>query len=204
MRRLLAAVLVLMIAAAAAGSASALGFGLLDTPSPQPTEQVTAFSFRNGIGWNMSTEQVRSLEETPMTERTSSSGEWSVMLTNEKVAVSRFAANLIFMFRQNQLRMITYEFSTEKDSVISFYYLIGALEYKYGKSQDGEAQAVKNLMDRIDPNHYQTDLIQQIHTWTAKDGTGIYLYFFNTDRFAILYACPELNKQGGEYDVNGL
>ena len=50
----------------------------------------------------MSTEQVRVLEETPMTERTSTTGEWSVMLTNEKVTVSRFAANLIFMFRQNQ------------------------------------------------------------------------------------------------------
>ena len=205
MRRLLAAVLVLMIAAAAAGSASALGFGLLDTPSPQPTEQVTAFTFRNGIGWNMSTEQVRSLEETPMTERTSTSGEWSVMLTNKKVDVSRFAANLIFMFRQNQLRMITYEFSTEKDSVISFYYLIGALEYKYGKSQDGEAQAVKNLMDRIDPNHYRTDRMRQVHAWKDKDGTGIYLYYFDTDRFAILYASPELSAPGGgEYDVNGL
>ena len=204
MRRILAAVLILVTVTAAAGSASALGFGLLDTPSPQPTEQVTSFTFRNGIGWNMSTEQVRVLEETPMTERTSTTGEWSVMLTNEKVTVSRFAANLIFMFRQNQLRMITYEFSTEKDSVISFYYLIGALESKYGKSKDGEPQAVKNLMDRIDPNHYQTDRIQQVHAWAAKDGTGIYLYFFNTDRFAILYACPELNTAGGEYDVNGL
>ena len=204
MRRILAAALILMTVTTAAGSASALGFGLLDTPSPQPTEQVTSFTFRNGIGWNMSTEQVRVLEETPMTERTSTTGEWSVMLTNEKVTVSRFAANLIFMFRQNQLRMITYEFSTEKDSVISFYYLIGALEYKYGKSKDGEPQAVKNLMDRIDPNHYQTERIQQVHAWAAKDGTGIYLYFFNTDRFAILYACPELNTAGGEYDVNGL
>jgi hypothetical protein len=204
MRRILAAVLILVTVTAAAGSASALGFGLLDTPSPQPTEQIAAFTFRNGIGWNMSTEQVRVLEETPMTERTSTAGEWSVMLTNEKVTVSRFAANLIFMFRQNQLRMITYEFSTEKDSVISFYYLIGALESKYGKSKDGEPQAVKNLMDRIDPNHYQTDRIQQVHAWAAKDGTGIYLYFFNTDRFAILYACPELNTAGGEYDVNGL
>ena len=204
MRRILAAALILMTVTTAAGSASALGFGLLDTPSPQPTEQVTSFTFRNGIGWNMSTEQVRVLEETPMTERTSTTGEWSVMLTNEKVTVSRFSANLIFMFRQNQLRMITYEFSTEKDSVISFYYLIGALEYKYGKSKDGEPQAVKNLMDRIDPNHYQTERIQQVHAWAAKDGTGIYLYFFNTDRFAILYACPELNTAGGEYDVNGL
>ena len=181
MRRILAAALILMTVTTAAGSASALGFGLLDTPSPQPTEQVTSFTFRNGIGWNMSTEQVRVLEETPMTERTSTTGEWSVMLTNEKVTVSCFSANLIFMFRQNQLRMITYEFSTEKDSVISFYYLIGALEYKYGKSKDGEPQAVKNLMDRIDPNHYQTERIQQVHAWAAKDGTGIYLYFFNTD-----------------------
>lgn len=204
MRRLLAAVLILMMISAA-GSASAMGFGLFGTPTPQPTETVSAFSFRNGIGWNMSTEQVGSLEKTPMTERTSSSGEWSVMLTTEKVTVSRFSADLVFMFRQNQLRMITYEFGTDKDSVISFYYLIGALDYKYGKSQDGEAQTVKNLMDRIDPYHYQTDRIQQIHTWTTGDGTGIYLYFFNTDRFAILYACPELNTPGGgEYDVNGL
>ena len=137
-----------------------------------------------------------------MNERTS--GEWSVMMTAEKVAVSRFTADLVFIFRQNQLRMITYEFNHNNDSVISFYYLIGALEFKYGKSQDAEPQIVKNLMDRIDPNHYQTERIQQVHAWTDKDGTGIYLYYFDTDRFAILYASPELSAPGGGYDVNGL
>ena len=201
MRRVLAAFMVLMMAAAA-GSAHAAGFGLLSTPVPQATEQISAFTFRNGISWNMSTEQVRSLEVTPMNERTS--GEWSVMMTAEKVAVSRFTADLVFIFRQNQLRMITYEFNHNNDSVISFYYLIGALEFKYGKSQDAEPQIVKNLMDRIDPNHYQTERIQQVHAWTDKDGTGIYLYYFDTDRFAILYASPELSATGGGYDVNGL
>ena len=201
MKRLLTVILALMMLSAA-GSASAVGFGLLSTPVPQATEQIPAFTFRNGIGWNMSTEQVSTLETAPMNERTS--GEWSVMVTKEKVSVSRFSAELVFIFRQNQLRMITYEFNNSSDSVISFYYLIGALESKYGKSQDAEPQIVKNLMDRIDPNHYQTERIQQVHAWTDKDGTGIYLYYFDTDRFAILYASPELSAPGGGYDVNGL
>lgn len=201
MKRLLTVILALMMLPAV-GNASAAGFGLLSTPAPQATEQIPAFTFRNGIGWNMSTEQVSTLETAPMNERTS--GEWSVMMTAEKVAVSRFAADLVFIFRQNQLRMITYEFNYNNDSVISFYYLIGALEFKYGKSQDAEPQIVKNLMDRIDPNHYQTERIQQVHAWTDKDGTGIYLYYFDTDRFAILYASPELSAPGGGYDVNGL
>ena len=201
MKRLLTVIVALMMLPAV-GNASAAGFGLLSTPAPQATEQIPAFTFRNGIGWNMSTEQVSTLETAPMNERTS--GEWSVMMTAEKVAVSRFAADLVFIFRQNQLRMITYEFNYNHDSVISFYYLIGALEFKYGKSQDAEPQIVKNLMDRIDPNHYQTERIQQVHAWTDKDGTGIYLYYFDTDRFAILYASPELSVPGGGYDVNGL
>ena len=201
MKRLLTVIVALMMLPAV-GNASAAGFGLLSTPAPQATEQIPAFTFRNGIGWNMSTEQVSTLETAPMNERTS--GEWSVMMTAEKVAVSRFAADLVFIFRQNQLRMITYEFNHNNDSVISFYYLIGALEFKYGKSQDAEPQIVKNLMDRIDPNHYRTERIQQVHAWTDKDGTGIYLYYFDTDRFAILYASPELSAPGGGYDVNGL
>ena len=201
MKRLLTVILALMMLPAV-GNASAAGFGLLSTPAPQATEQIPAFTFRNGIGWNMSTEQVSTLETAPMNERTS--GDWSVMMTAEKVAVSRFAADLVFIFRQNQLRMITYEFNYNNDSVISFYYLIGALEFKYGKSQDAEPQIVKNLMDRIDPNHYRTERIQQVHAWTDKDGTGIYLYYFDTDRFAILYASPELSAPGGGYDVNGL
>ena len=202
MKKFLTVILALMMLSAA-GSASAVGFGLLSTPVPQATEQIPAFTFRNGISWNMTTEQVSTLETAPMNERTS--GEWSVMMTAEKVAVSRFAADLVFIFRQNQLRMITYEFNYNNDSVISFYYLIGALEFKYGKSQDAEPQIVKNLMDRIDPNHYRTERIQQVHAWTDKDGTGIYLYYFDTDRFAILYASPELSAPGGgEYDVNGL
>ena len=202
MRRILAAVLILVTVTAAAGSASALGFGLLDTPSPQPTEQVTSFTFRNGIGWNMSTEQVRVLEETPMTERTSTTGEWSVMLTNEKVTVSRFSANLIFMFRQNQLRMITYEFRTNCSS-LNFQYLTGALCSLYGESNAANPLVVKGWMDRIYQNYYQQDQIHNALEWTAEDGTKIFLYYFTAETYAILYVCPTTNGNGN-YDTSGL
>ena len=85
-----------------------LGFGAspTETVTPEPTPAVTAtpapedFRFRDGIRWGMTQEQVRALESENMVER--SNQEWSVMVTTEKVAVSRFTADLVFMFRRNR------------------------------------------------------------------------------------------------------
>ena len=70
-----------------------------------------AFSFRNGITWGMKPEEVQAAENTETDIRTSS--EWAVMLTAEPVSVSRFTADLVYMFYQNALRMITYEFQKD-------------------------------------------------------------------------------------------
>ena len=78
------------------------------TPTPAPD----AFRFRDGIRWGMNPQQVKALESEAMTERTMQ--DWSIMLTNEKVAVSRFTADLVFMFRQDRLLMITYEFQRQE------------------------------------------------------------------------------------------
>ena len=65
---------------------------------------VKPFSFRNGVLWGMDSAQVQSTESIQMDER--SSGEWSVMVSSEPVEVSRFTADLIYMFRDNALQMI--------------------------------------------------------------------------------------------------
>jgi hypothetical protein len=69
------------------------------TPSPTATPAPNAFRFRDGIRWGMNPAQVRALENVPMTER--STQNWSVMLTDEKVAVSRFTADLVLCFFRN-------------------------------------------------------------------------------------------------------
>lgn len=170
--------------------------------SMQTEPDVQPFSFRNGIGWNMDMQQVRLMENSPMEER--SSTEWSIMINSEPVTVSRFTADLVFMFYQNQLKMITYEFQSGA-SVLNFQYLLGALSSVYGDSVDTEGSVIKGMMDRIYPDRYRGDWIRDGHMWTAKDGTHIFLYYFSANTYAILYTCPELTVQStGGYDVNGL
>jgi len=187
-------------AEAAAPAASSLV-----VPSLRETIQAqaeTEFSFRSGIHWNMSPEQVQTLENTPMTTR--SSGDWSVSVAGAPVEVSRFTADLVFMFYQNQLKMITYEFQSD-GSALSYQYLIGALCSVYGDLRDADPAVIKALMDQIYPDRYRTELISQAHAWTAPDGTGIYLYYFTANAFAILYTPPEFGSgNAGGYAVNGL
>ena len=108
MKRITAVILVLVMVHAAGTAGAESGGSILDwflpaTDTPAPTLQpaVTetpapnAFRFREGIRWGMNTQQVKALESTPMTERAMSN--WSIMLTDGKVLVSRFTADLVFM-----------------------------------------------------------------------------------------------------------
>lgn len=165
------------------------------------TEEKPRFSFRNGIQWGMSPEQVRASETVEMTER--SSGEWSVMVTASPVEVSRFSADLVFMFQTNALQMITYEFQ-QHESSLNYQYLTGALCAVYGESAEANASEIKGYMDRIYQDRYRLDWINRALVWNHEDGTRIFLYYFSGDAFAILYVNPEMAGKSGGYLINGL
>ena len=208
MKRLIAAAVALMLVLCAG---TALGeqpaetaagweqFGQVSgTVSPTETPAPNAFRFRDGIRWGMNTELVKALETEPMAERTMQ--DWSVLFTGEKVAVSRFTADLIFMFRGNRLLMITYEFSPGTED--SFLYLTGALSSVYGEKADAEPLKIKALMDAVNPSRYRTDAITRACGWNTADGTSVYLYYYTQNDFAIMYVSPE---QGSRiYQINGL
>ena len=195
----------ILAAAVTAGAAEQVGNipSIRETmQTEQQTQTVTPFSFRNGIGWNMSMEQVKTLETVSMTERSSS--DWSVMVTAEQVPVSRFQADLVFMFWQDKLKMITYEFQADA-SKLNYQYLLGALCSVYGDSREAQPAVIKSMMDRIYPDRYRADWIREAHAWTAPDGTNLFLYYFSANAYAILYVTPELTVQGGgTYETNGL
>ena len=164
------------------------------------TEQKKPFSFRNGVAWAMNQQQVAAIENIPMKQ--SASSEWSVLISESPVQVSRFSADLIYMFRQDALRMITYEF-TKDCSTLNFQYLTGALCSLYGESNAANPLVVKGWMVRIYQNYYQQDQIHNALEWTAEDGTKIFLYYFTAETYAILYVCPTTNGNGN-YDTSGL
>ena len=165
------------------------------------TEEKKQFSFRNGITWAMNPQQVLAIENIPMKQTPSS--EWAVLITESPVQVSRFTADLVYIFYQDALRMITYEFQAKDCSSLNFQYLTGALCSLYGESKDTNPITVKGWMDRIYLNYYQLDKIHDVKGWTTEDGTNIYLYYFKNDTYAILYVCPT-SSGSGEYDTNGL
>ena len=164
------------------------------------TEQKKPFSFRNGITWAMNQQQVAAIENIPMKQSVSS--DWSVLISESPVQVSRFTADLVYMFKQDALRMITYEFTAEC-STLNFQYLTGALCSLYGESSEANPIVVKGWMDRIYMNYYKQDLIRNALEWTAEDGTKVFLYYFTAENYAILYVCPTSNGSGN-YDTNGL
>ena len=164
------------------------------TATPAPN----AFRFRDGIRWGMNPQQVKALETEPMTERSMQNR--SVMLTDGKVVVSKYTADLVFMFLDSRLQMISYEFMQGTQD--SFLYLTGALCSVYGGKKDADPQKIKFLMDAINPNRYKTELITQAYAWEYGDGTTVYLYYFSQTDFAIMYVSPDLGN--GIYQINGL
>ena len=201
MRRLPAVILTVLIIIALSGN------GIAETvPAirdwfnmPTATPSPDAFRFRDGIRWGMNPQQVKALESVQMTER--SLQNWSIMLTDGKVTVSRFTADLVFMFRDNRLLMISYEFSRQA-APDDFNYLSGALCSLYGEKAPAEPLKIKALMDAINPNRYKTDQITDAEGWMTADGTTIYLYNYSPEAFAIMYVSPELGSR--IYQTNGL
>ena len=61
---------------------------------------------------------------------------------------------------------------------------------------------IKALMDAINPNLYVTEKIREACAWSASDGTTVYLYYYSSDAFAIMYVSPELGSR--VYQTNGL
>ena len=189
---------VLIILCAGVSSAGAIP----DLRTPEPTAGDGAFRFRNGAGWGDSAAAVQDKEGQTMVER--KQGDWAILYTQSRVEVSRYFADLVYMFYQDQLRMITYDFGSDSGTG-SFGYLTGALSAVYGEMKDAESSEVIRVMDQIYPGYYTESLVTQVKQWTAADGTLIYLYYYAADAFAILYVSPAAGTSaGGPFITTGL
>ena len=170
-----------------------------ETPQPTITPSPDAFRFRDGIRWGMNPQQVKALERENMVERVLQ--DWAIMVAMEKVAVSRFTADLVFIFRQEQLKMIIYEFCRE-DTESDFQYLTGALCSLYGEKKETDPSVVRVLMDAINPGRYKAEEMTKSYGWLLSDGTAIFQYQYAADSFGVMYVSPELG--GNLYQTNGL
>ncbi|MBQ9251027.1 MAG: hypothetical protein IJ188_00080 [Clostridia bacterium] len=186
-RKLLSLSLALLLAAA---PISALAAGLLSDiwgtpiPSATPTPASGVFSFREKVQWNMSLELVKALENIELVERFN--GAWSILYPLSPVEVSKFTADLVYMFYNDQLKMISYDFSSAAPDA-DFLYLSGALDSVYGEHQEAGAAQIVTFMDQIYPGHYSAGDLKSCRGWTFGEDTLIYLFYHSDTAYTILY-----------------
>lgn len=198
MKKILCLGLLLLLLLPASGLAGGVIPNLREAPSDTPAPAV--FSFRSGIRWNMSRELVRALEQSmELTERNQDG--WSVLFPLAPVEVSKFTADLVYMFYNDRLKMISYDFGVGKTAE-DYRYLTGALDSVYGEHTEPGPEAIIGVMDQIYPGYYQAGSLLNRRGWTAGEDTLIYLYYYTDSAFAILY----VNAGGAPvtYQTNGL
>ena len=160
------------------------------------------FSFRGGVTWNMSRDQVRKLETGSLTERSQES--WSILYPAGRVEVSRYQADLVYMFFNDQLKMITYDFGQD-GTAADYAYLTGALDSVYGEHTAPDPGIVAGLMDQIYPGYYNAERLTSLVGWEAGEDTRVYLYYYEPTAYAILYVMSGSGTGApGSYNTTGL
>ena len=182
---------------AGAGSAGGVIPNLREDPVPTPAPGV--FSFRGGVQWNMTRELVKALETVELTERAQDG--WSILFPLTRVEVSRYTADLVYMFYNDRLKMISYDFGT-RGTESDFAYLTGALDSIYGTHREADPAEIVGVMDQIYPGYYSAEGILLPRGWKAGEDTLIYLYYYAKDAYAILYVCA--GEGPGSYVTTGL
>ena len=185
----------------AAGSAEGAVPELCGFPTETQTPAPAGFFFRGGVLWNMTKEQVRAVEPVELTERTNA--DWSILYPLTPVEVSRYEADLVYMFHEDHLKMIQYDFGNG-GTAYDFAYLTGALSTVYGERDEPEAAEIVRLMDQIYPTYYREEMITNRSRWTASDGTVIYQFYYSPGSYTILYANPADGAGQGGYVTTGL
>ena len=173
-----------MLCGAALGEALPSGGLRPDQWGEPAATAVPPFTFRGGVTWGMSREQVKGLEPVQLTER--SQGNWSILYPASPVEVSRYQADLVYMFYEDALKMITYDFGSGGGSA-DYAYLTGALDSVYGDHTEPDPGIVVGVMDQIYPGYYTTERLSSVRGWAAGEDTRVYLYYYGENAYGILY-----------------
>ena len=163
-----------------------------------------AFGFRNGVTWGASPEAVQAAalaaegtegdlyEETP----------W-MQLNYASVSVSNYEAELRYLFREDQLVCIVYDFYYYPLVEADCLYLTEALSSKYGDSlSTADTQRVQDLMELIDS--IGDDRISLYGNWELEDGTYIAALSLENKFFILYFDEPTLYQLCGIDNTSGL
>lgn len=162
----------------------------LATPVPATSTPAVGFSFRNGIHWGMTQDQMLKIENYRTVLQTSTiAGKISAVALS--TSLSKFNATGVYYFVEDQGLQLVEFFA--KASAAEVEYLIGAMNSVYGEAHSGDA--INNLLamalqaNGVSVQNYQT----AVASWYPMAGTVIQLFKTSTG-FDLYYG-------NGEFDL---
>ncbi len=162
--------------------------------------QTAPFTFRNGIQWGMSPEEVQAAEAAePAVSQEMDSGYLINLYTG--AAVSNYSATLEYVFLKDALKLAVYDFTgnvAEKD----FSYLSGALGSVYGEAEPIGPEAIYDVLNAIVPDAYDLNALTGCIHWPLDSATDIYMFYYTEDQFSIMYVSEDYATV--HYNIFGL
>ena len=174
-------------------------------------EEAAEFSFRSGISFGMSWEDIMLKEHESVQVRGDDwesqwFGNWLIMGTDTKVKVSKYEAYLYYLLADDQMRSAVYDiYDTPDDITDAFDYITNALSSVYGEAEAAPASEALGVTDAINPGFYQESDLRHTMKWQTA-GVLIYQFYYDDHSFVIWYLDPnfDMSEVNGGFNTDGL
>lgn len=182
---------------AAANGVALSGASPEATPAPLAPD---AFRLRGGVGWQSTLEQVEESENIWSHDGVETFGNLQVLYVSG-VSVSKFEAELMYLFRNGALTAICYGFEGGEDDMA---YLRAALGQKYGAEAGSDASRVARALTAVSPRAVSAETVRENAFWLLPDGTLTAIFCTDENALGILYANEPSLLREGVYNTRGL
>lgn len=175
---------------------------------PATVNDGETFTFRNGITWGMSKQEIVALEGESDRDRVMKSGYPAIYYDNVKV--SKYDNALLgYAFAKESGGMIFSWYSMQGDTEEMLNYFKAAFDLKYGEEKEADASELLRIdIELFSTDAFKEDALQQspIYRWDGPAGTQIWLCRYENNHIYIYYVSPELlnGPQEEEVDLFGL
>lgn len=159
------------------------------------------FSFRGGIGWGMPTADISAIEGRECDIEYAFDADHLIQFY-ENTSVSKYTADMQFVFWDDQLRLIAYDFHSAADAD-AFAYLGGAMETAYGPSMISDPAEIADVLNHVVPDLYLPEELTDCYCWQLPD-TCIYMFRYPDASFAIVYTDSIYFESATGFNVSGL
>lgn len=169
-------------------------------------EPAQGFVFRNGITWGMTYADASAAEGRECDYVHQFDGGCSLAYYTA-VTVSRYTADMGFIFWDDALRLTVYDFIylgiADENGDDPFAYLLGAMESSYGAPAAADPVDAAAVINHVSEGLYAPEELTDVYEWNLAD-TVIYMLRYPNDSFCIVYTDAAFFEDVVGFNTSGL